>query len=62
MLNGERYLDATLQGIRAQTFQDCELVLSDNASTDRTATIIRDHAVADRQVSALIRRAGTALE
>ena len=37
--NGERYLQAALDGIRAQTFGDFEVVIADNASTDGTRDI-----------------------
>ena len=37
--NGERYLEETLQSILSQTFTDFELIISDNASTDRTGEI-----------------------
>lgn len=38
--NGERHLAETLDAILAQDFQDFELIVSDNASTDRTAEIV----------------------
>ena len=34
--NGERFLAESLQSILNQTFTDFELIISDNASTDRT--------------------------
>ena len=46
--NGERYIKAALDSILAQTFTDFEVVISDNASTDRTAQICR--AYTDRRV------------
>jgi glycosyltransferase involved in cell wall biosynthesis len=42
--NGERYLAEALDCFLAQTFQDFEIVVSDNASTDRTAEICRFYA------------------
>lgn len=48
--NGEAYLDQALSGLRAQTFEDVEIVVSDNASTDGTAEICREHAAADPRV------------
>jgi len=41
--NGEKYLAETLDSLRAQTLQDFEIVISDNASTDRTPAICRDY-------------------
>ena len=37
--NGERFLEETLDSILSQTFTDFELIISDNASTDRTGEI-----------------------
>lgn len=48
--NCEAYLEQTLAAVLAQTFEDFELVLSDNASTDRTAEICRDYAARDRRI------------
>ena len=39
VFNGARYLAATLDSILAQTFADFEVIISDNASTDRTPEI-----------------------
>jgi cellulose synthase/poly-beta-1,6-N-acetylglucosamine synthase-like glycosyltransferase len=38
--NGERYLGEALDSILGQTFRDLVLVVSDNASTDRTVEIV----------------------
>ena len=48
--NGERFLDATLRSLSAQTFDDFEIILLDNASTDGTAALIKDWAVRDARV------------
>lgn len=48
--NGERFLPATLDSILKQTFQDWELILSDNASTDLTHEICQEYAQRDRRV------------
>lgn len=37
--NGERFMEAAIESIRAQSFSDFELILLDNASTDRTREI-----------------------
>ena len=34
--NGERYVAEAIEAILAQTFRDFELIISDNASDDRT--------------------------
>ena len=42
VFNGERYLAEAIESVLAQSFADLELVICDNASTDRTAEICRD--------------------
>ncbi|MGB3246099.1 MAG: glycosyltransferase [Sulfitobacter sp.] len=48
--NGERYLAKAIESILAQDYEDLELVISDNASTDATADICEDYARIDRRV------------
>lgn len=48
--NGERYLDEAIQSILAQTFTDLELIISDNASDDRTADICQHYAQQDARI------------
>lgn len=48
--NGENFLEAAIRSVLVQTLGDLELVISDNASTDRTATICRDYAASDKRV------------
>jgi glycosyltransferase involved in cell wall biosynthesis len=48
--NGEKYLAETLDSILAQTYQDFELIISDNASTDRTRKICVSYAAKDRRI------------
>jgi glycosyltransferase involved in cell wall biosynthesis len=48
--NGEKYLEAALHSILAQTFTDFELIISDNASTDGTQGICRTYAARDVRV------------
>lgn len=50
VFNGENYLAETLDSILAQTFTDFELIISDNASTDRTEAICREYAASDRRI------------
>jgi glycosyltransferase involved in cell wall biosynthesis len=49
--NGERYLAETLDSLLAQTFTDYDIVISDNASTDRTAEICRRYRAKDPRIS-----------
>ncbi len=39
--NGERFLAEAIESVLRQSFADFELVISDNASTDRTEEICR---------------------
>jgi glycosyltransferase involved in cell wall biosynthesis len=48
--NGEPFLEAALDSLLDQTFEDFELLISDNASTDNTETICRAAAARDRRV------------
>jgi glycosyltransferase involved in cell wall biosynthesis len=48
--NGQQHLAATLDSILAQTHTNFELIISDNASTDRTEEICRDYASRDRRI------------
>jgi glycosyltransferase involved in cell wall biosynthesis len=48
--NGERYLANAIESVLAQTFGDFELLISDNASTDRTQEIGREIARSDPRV------------
>ena len=48
--NGDRYLAETLDCFLAQTFQDFEIIVCDNASTDHTAEICRYFAGRDPRI------------
>ena len=48
--NGEKYLEEAIQSILAQTYSDFELVISDNASTDKTQEICLEYAARDSRV------------
>ncbi len=54
--NGENYLAESLDALLGQTFEDFELIISDNASTDGTADICRRYEQQDSRVR-LIRQA-----
>lgn len=48
--NGERYLSKSLTALLGQRYDDFELIISDNASTDGTEDICRDYLARDRRV------------
>jgi len=48
--NGARFLASTLDSLLRQTYQDFELIISDNASTDATADICKEYLARDPRV------------
>src|SRR5215471_21287277 len=48
--NGERFIEESLNSILNQTFTDFELIISDNASTDRTGDIAKAYAKRDDRI------------
>jgi glycosyltransferase involved in cell wall biosynthesis len=48
--NGERFVRQAIESILGQTFHDLELLISDNASEDRTEQICRQYAAMDTRV------------
>jgi glycosyltransferase involved in cell wall biosynthesis len=50
VFNAENYLREALDSILAQTFDDFELVVCDNASTDRTVDIVQEYVARDPRV------------
>ncbi|MEM7113413.1 MAG: glycosyltransferase family 2 protein [Chloroflexota bacterium] len=48
--NGERYLAKAIEAILGQTYTDFELIISDNASTDRTQAICQAYAQQDGRI------------
>ena len=45
--NYDRYLPETLESVRKQTHNDYEVIITDNASTDRSVEVIRNYAEKD---------------
>jgi glycosyltransferase involved in cell wall biosynthesis len=60
--NGEEYLAEALEALLGQTYEDFELVISDNASTDGTQDICRKYAARDSRIRyiRLLRNIGAA--
>lgn len=48
--NGEKYIRRAIDSLLAQTFDDFEVVISDNASTDTTPAICRDYSNRDPRI------------
>lgn len=49
--NGERFIPQALDSLLAQDYEKFELIISDNASTDRTGEICREYAARDERIS-----------
>ena len=50
VFNGERFIEGALLSILNQTYTDFELIISDNASTDRTGEIAEGYATRDDRI------------
>ena len=50
VFNGEDYIEEALDSILAQTHEDFELIISDNASTDQTPQICQNYAAKDPRI------------
>jgi glycosyltransferase involved in cell wall biosynthesis len=48
--NGENFIESTLDSILFQTYKDFELIISDNASTDKTEEICNLYAEKDKRI------------
>lgn len=48
--NSEKYIEQALTAILKQTYTDFELIISDNASTDRTDEICKAYAAGDKRI------------
>ncbi|MCH8124399.1 glycosyltransferase family 2 protein [candidate division KSB1 bacterium] len=50
VFNGAKFIDEALQSFLVQTFEDFELIISDNASSDSTESICREYARRDKRI------------
>lgn len=50
VFNGEKYLNEALESILSQSFTDFELIICDNASTDKTEEICQEYAAKDSRI------------
>jgi glycosyltransferase involved in cell wall biosynthesis len=52
--NRERYIAESIESVLSQSFEDFELVISDNRSTDRTLEIVREYATRDPRIRVFV--------
>ena len=52
--NGERYLSEQIESLRAQTFTDWELLISDDDSTDGSLEILRKYCKIDGRIKLVL--------
>jgi glycosyltransferase involved in cell wall biosynthesis len=57
VFNGEAFLAQALDSVRAQSYEDFELIVSDNGSTDGTAAMCREYAARDARIRVFSNRA-----
>ncbi|RRO22284.1 glycosyltransferase family 2 protein [Flavobacteriaceae bacterium 14752] len=48
--NAEKYIDETIKSVQAQTYQNWEMLITDDCSTDNTCQIIQDLAKSDSRI------------
>jgi glycosyltransferase involved in cell wall biosynthesis len=59
--NGEEYVADSIESLLGQTFEDFELIISDNASTDSTLEICREYARKDPRIRLVEQKANLGL-
>lgn len=50
VFNGENFLEKTLQCILSQSYENIEVIISDNASSDKTSEICKEYAFMDKRI------------
>lgn len=50
VFNGEKFINQCIDSLLSQTFQEFELIISDNASTDLTSDICKEYASKDKRI------------
>jgi len=51
--NAERYIGAAIESILSQTFKDFEFIIVNDASTDRTLSVIKKYSKKDKRITVL---------
>ena len=52
--NGEKYLSQQIESILSQSFQDWELLISDDSSTDRSLDVVRSYCERDARIKLVL--------
>src|ERR1044072_6081218 len=56
--NAERYIAASIESVLAQTYSDWELIVVDDGSTDRTATVTQEFVKRDPRIKYIFQENG----
>ena len=48
--NAEEYIEMSIESICAQTFEDWELLVTDDGSSDKTSKIIHKHSAINKRI------------
>ena len=48
--NGEKFLEQAIESLLSQTFKDFEIIICDNASTDKTHEICKAYVARDNRI------------
>ena len=52
--NSERYIEATIESVQAQTYTNWEMIIVDDCSTDATVEIVKKFSGKDSRIKVLI--------
>ena len=50
MYNSGKFIDATIQSVQSQTYQNWEMIIIDDASTDGSVKIVESFATKDERI------------
>jgi glycosyltransferase involved in cell wall biosynthesis len=54
VFNGQRYLKEAIQSILAQRFEDFELIIVDDGSTDRSPRLLQQFLIGDKRIRVIL--------